>query len=357
MNGWKRARLWSHSTLLWLIWLSLETLFLTWYSLSSIISLFSLGKYAKQKTRRNESFRSMVWSHPAYGTRICSSCCYWSTSTSIPRIGFYYTHSLFNFKEKDRGASPTVSSAVSNSNVKHAEESNVVKVGAAPRSESAKPPKKDKAVKKTKEVAPSTDEADALPAHNPARLDIRVGKIISVKVSLICEILFQYSYLESRKCWFIVRGANWFGRSRAKDHREWPRQAYSHWENAAKNGCGIVQSQTCGVSTQLMLISSMRGVKSEGMVLAATSSDGTVELLDPPSQSTCGEKVFFKSFESGACCFSWLFSPFFQALLIPFWTPKRKFGRPSSQTLSWRKRLQIFVSMEQCLACKLSTVL
>ena len=43
----------------------------------------------------------------------------------------------------------------------------------------------------------------------------------------------------------------------------------------------------------------MRGVKSEGMVLAATSADGKVELLDPPADSAPGDKVFFQGFEAG----------------------------------------------------------
>jgi aminoacyl tRNA synthase complex-interacting multifunctional protein 1 len=44
---------------------------------------------------------------------------------------------------------------------------------------------------------------------------------------------------------------------------------------------------------------SMRGVKSEGMVLAATGSDGKVELLNPPAGSQPGDRVYFETFEEG----------------------------------------------------------
>lgn len=45
---------------------------------------------------------------------------------------------------------------------------------------------------------------------------------------------------------------------------------------------------------------SMRGVKSEGMVLAATGENGTVELLEPPKGSEPGERIFFEGYDQTA---------------------------------------------------------
>ena len=48
----------------------------------------------------------------------------------------------------------------------------------------------------------------------------------------------------------------------------------------------------------------MRGVKSEAMVMCATSPDGlTVEFLRPPPGSQPGDRVYFEGFE-GRCSFS-----------------------------------------------------
>ena len=45
----------------------------------------------------------------------------------------------------------------------------------------------------------------------------------------------------------------------------------------------------------------MRGVKSEAMVMCATSPDGqTVEFLRPPPGSQPGDRVYFDGFEGGA---------------------------------------------------------
>jgi aminoacyl tRNA synthase complex-interacting multifunctional protein 1 len=49
----------------------------------------------------------------------------------------------------------------------------------------------------------------------------------------------------------------------------------------------------------------MRGVKSEGMVLAATGVDGKVELLAPPSGSKPGDKVIFETFTEGLFLFAY----------------------------------------------------
>ncbi|GBC06677.1 hypothetical protein RclHR1_00070044 [Rhizophagus clarus] len=44
---------------------------------------------------------------------------------------------------------------------------------------------------------------------------------------------------------------------------------------------------------------SMRGIKSYAMVLAATSAEGKVELVDPPPGSKPGDKAYFEGFEEG----------------------------------------------------------
>lgn len=41
----------------------------------------------------------------------------------------------------------------------------------------------------------------------------------------------------------------------------------------------------------------MRKIKSFAMVLAATSSEGKVELVEPPAGSKPGEKVYFEGYQ------------------------------------------------------------
>ena len=43
----------------------------------------------------------------------------------------------------------------------------------------------------------------------------------------------------------------------------------------------------------------MRGIKSEGMILAATSAEGKVELLLPPVGSKPGDRVFVEGIDEG----------------------------------------------------------
>jgi aminoacyl tRNA synthase complex-interacting multifunctional protein 1 len=41
----------------------------------------------------------------------------------------------------------------------------------------------------------------------------------------------------------------------------------------------------------------MRGIKSYAMVLAATSAEGKVELVDPPPGSKPGDRAYFEGYE------------------------------------------------------------
>ncbi|CAG8742636.1 7041_t:CDS:2, partial [Ambispora leptoticha] len=44
----------------------------------------------------------------------------------------------------------------------------------------------------------------------------------------------------------------------------------------------------------------MRGIKSFAMVLCATSSEGKVELVEPPAGSQPGERVYFEGYKDGS---------------------------------------------------------
>ncbi|POY71774.1 hypothetical protein BMF94_5135 [Rhodotorula taiwanensis] len=144
---------------------------------------------------------------------------------------------------------------------------------AAGGAEGAKPEgkKKEKAPKEKKPAAP----APVAEAPAPWMVDLRVGKIVDVKVHPDADSL----YVEQ----IDVGEAE-------------PRTVVS----------GLVKYKTLDEMRNATLIAvcnlkpaSMRGVKSFAMVLCATSPDGKdagVEFVDPPAGSQPGDRVYFEGF-------------------------------------------------------------
>ena len=131
---------------------------------------------------------------------------------------------------------------------------------------------KKKDAKPKKEQPPAAAE---LPAWNPVRLDIRVGKIVECK---------QHENADSLYVEQIDLG------------EDKPRTVVS----------GLVKHVPLDQMLNRMVVvlcnlkpASMRGIKSEGMVLAATGVDGKVELLNPPTGAKPGDRAHFDSFSEG----------------------------------------------------------
>ncbi|GAA5982015.1 hypothetical protein JCM10908_004704 [Rhodotorula pacifica] len=145
---------------------------------------------------------------------------------------------------------------------------------AAVAAEGAKPEgkKKEKAPKEKKPAPP----APVAEAPAPWMVDLRVGKIVDVKVHPDADSL----YVEQIDIGEAV-----------------PRTVVS----------GLVKYKTLDEMRNATLIAvcnlkpaSMRGVKSFAMVLCATSPDGKdsgVEFVDPPAGSQPGDRVYFEGFQ------------------------------------------------------------
>ncbi|KAI3639616.1 hypothetical protein MIR68_002310 [Amoeboaphelidium protococcarum] len=132
--------------------------------------------------------------------------------------------------------------------------------------------KKQKSKEKKEKKPAASAASDEVPAWNPARLKMLVGKIVEVKQHENADSLYveQIDVGEAQ-----------------------PRTIVS----------GLVKHVPLAeMQDRLVVIlanlkpASMRGVKSEGMVLCATGSDGKVELLNPPADSTPGDVCYFEGF-------------------------------------------------------------
>eukprot|EP00871_Galdieria_phlegrea_P004544 jgi/Galph1/5090/GphlegSOOS_G3732.1 len=132
-----------------------------------------------------------------------------------------------------------------------------------------KEPKKDKAseIDKSQQVSVETNESSE---EDISRLDIRVGKILSAEKHPNADTL----YVEKIDV----------GESS-------PRTVCSGLVKYIENPQDLIG--TCIVLCNLKPVN-MRGIKSEAMILCATSKDGThVELVKPPEDTLIGERVVF----------------------------------------------------------------
>lgn len=130
--------------------------------------------------------------------------------------------------------------------------------------------KKPDKEKKPKAVAPAE-----LPVTHTGRLDIRVGLIKDVQQHENADSL----YVEKIDL-----------------NEEHPRTVVSGLVKhiAKEDMLNRLVIVLCNLKP-----AAMRGIKSEGMVLCATGSDGKVELLTPPEGSKAGDKIVFTGFEDG----------------------------------------------------------
>ncbi|KWU46179.1 nucleic acid-binding protein [Rhodotorula sp. JG-1b] len=177
-------------------------------------------------------------------------------------------------KEKEKAPVKQANVAKAVSDKKKGEQKGEAAAAAASGVEGAKPEgkKKEKAPKEKKPAAP----APVAEAPAPWMVDLRVGKIVDVKVHPDADSL----YVEQ----IDVGEAE-------------PRTVVS----------GLVKYKTLDEMRNATLIAvcnlkpaSMRGVKSFAMVLCATSPDGKdggVEFVDPPAGSQPGDRVYFEGFQ------------------------------------------------------------
>lgn len=135
--------------------------------------------------------------------------------------------------------------------------------------------KKEKAPKEKKEKKPAAPAVEELPVWNPVRLDIRIGRIVDVKQHENADSLYvEQINLGEEQPRTIVSGL------------------VKHIPIDQMKGSWV--AVLCNLKP-----ASMRGVKSEGMVLCATGPDGKVELLKPPENSQPGDRVYFDGFQEG----------------------------------------------------------
>ncbi|EDV24993.1 uncharacterized protein TRIADDRAFT_56472 [Trichoplax adhaerens] len=123
-----------------------------------------------------------------------------------------------------------------------------------------------------------SDSQKANRAADPSRLDVRVGQIVSVKKHPNADSLYvQEVDIGSGENRTIVSGL----------------VNYVPVEKLEKRKVALL----CNLKPQ-----NIRGVVSEGMMLAASSGDPkTIEPLDPPSSCEPGEKIFTSGFEHDTC--------------------------------------------------------
>ncbi|KNC97864.1 tyrosine-tRNA ligase [Spizellomyces punctatus DAOM BR117] len=128
------------------------------------------------------------------------------------------------------------------------------------------------AAKQIKKPVQNSAEPDV---ENISKLDIRVGRIVDIKLHPDAESLYveQIDLGEPTGPRTIVSGL------------------------AKHIPLSELQNRTVLVLTNLKP-SKLRGIESNGMVLAASTSDNTtVELLDPPSEASVGDHVSFEGFD------------------------------------------------------------
>ncbi|KAL1920625.1 uncharacterized protein VTP21DRAFT_1002 [Calcarisporiella thermophila] len=136
--------------------------------------------------------------------------------------------------------------------------------------------KAEKAAKKAEnKVANKNDQKSAAAKIVPSMIDLRVGHIIQAEKHAQADSL----YVEQIDC-----------------GEEEPRTVVSGLVNHIP--LDEMQKRDVVLVCNLKPVN-MRGVKSFAMVLAATTAEGKVELVDPPKGSKPGDRVYFEGFEEG----------------------------------------------------------
>ncbi|KAJ3192520.1 hypothetical protein HK101_006377, partial [Irineochytrium annulatum] len=137
------------------------------------------------------------------------------------------------------------------------------------KAEKAEKGKKEEKKDKGKDKAAAPDAAELGPPE-PERLDLRVGKILSVQKHPQADALYveQVDVGEGKPRTVVSGLVKYFKESELQDR---------------------MVVLLCNLKPQ-----PLRGVESQAMVLAATSSDGTkTELLDAPKGSAPGDRAWF----------------------------------------------------------------